>query len=60
MGAYPSHVVLILSSAKLGCMDLNSHFQLPGRYNCIANERLLGACAQLDDAVEGVYQREPM
>jgi uncharacterized damage-inducible protein DinB len=31
-------------------MDLMTHFQLLARYNCIANERLFAACAQLDDA----------
>jgi uncharacterized damage-inducible protein DinB len=31
-------------------MDFITHFQLLGRYNCIANERLFAACAQLDDA----------
>jgi uncharacterized damage-inducible protein DinB len=30
-------------------MDLTAHFQMLARYNCIANERLYSACAQLDD-----------
>ena len=31
-------------------MDLTAHFQLLARYNCIANERLYSACANLIDA----------
>src|SRR5215467_2486056 len=30
-------------------MDLTAHFQMLARYNCVANERLYSACAQLDD-----------
>lgn len=35
---------------KLGHMKLLSHFQMLARYNRIANERLFGKCAELDDA----------
>jgi len=31
-------------------MTLATHFQMMARYNRIANERMYGACAQLDDA----------
>lgn len=31
-------------------MDLVTHFQMLARYNRIANERLFGSCALLDDA----------
>src|ERR1700693_5609988 len=31
-------------------MDLVTHFLMLSRYNRMANERLLGRCAQLDDA----------